>query len=206
MLHAQWRNRRTIMRIVGIVLLAGLLPNGLHSQSAFADTQTYSLWGSPSNSVDPDTKPVEVGVKLRSDVDGEISAVRFYRAVPISSGYKVHIWSETGDLLGKGALIEGQAPTPGWQTVQLYSPIPIKAGQSFIASYYASQGKYTVTENFFNNATIKNGPLYTLPDDEKSGNGVYTYDVGIEGGFPNQTYRSSNYWVDVVFKPTTLTE
>ncbi|MCX7597067.1 MAG: DUF4082 domain-containing protein, partial [Fischerella sp.] len=69
MQHTQWRNRRTITCIVGIALLAGLLPHALHSQSAFADTQVYSLWGSPGNSVDPDTQPVEVGVKLRSDVD-----------------------------------------------------------------------------------------------------------------------------------------
>ena len=40
--------------------------------------------------------------------------------------------------------------------------------------------------------------LRALQDGESGGNGVYLYGVG--GGFPDQTFQSTNYWVDVVFR------
>jgi hypothetical protein len=39
-----------------------------------------------------------------------------------------------------------------------------------------------------------------LQDGVSGGNGVYRYGTG--GGFPNNTFQSSNYWVDVVFDTT----
>jgi len=146
-----------------------------------------------------DTQPIELGVKFRIDVDGEVSAIRFYRDVPIDSGYAARLWSATGELLGGGVAVEGQGPTPGWQTIQLYPSVLIKAGQTYIASYYASQGQYTVSEDFFTQNIIQNGPLHLLYDGEDGGNGVYVYGAG--GGFPTESYHASNYWVDVVFKP-----
>lgn len=160
------------------------------------DTSTYSaLTGTVETS---DTQPIELGVKFRTDVSGQVSAVRFYRDVPIDSGYTVHLWTVTGELRGTGVAVEGQGPTPGWQTIQLYQAVPIVAGQTYIASYYASQGRYTVSNNFFTQTTIQNGPLHLLSDGEEGGNGVYAYGEG----FPTETYQASNYWVDVIFKPT----
>ena len=40
-------------------------------------------------------------------------------------------------------------------------------------------------------------PLHTLADGVSGGNGVYTY--GSASAFPNLTFDSANYWVDVVF-------
>ncbi|HEY5137783.1 MAG TPA: DUF4082 domain-containing protein [Methylococcales bacterium] len=204
MQYFKGQNNRTIMRIAGIVLLAGLLPIGLQIQPASAETQTptYSLWSNLSP-ISADTNPIELGFKFRTDVDGQISVIRFYRAVPIDSGYTVHLWSVTGELLGSGVAIEGQGPTPGWQKISLYPPVSIKAGQTYIASYYTSKGLYTIIENFFNDpkASLDNGPLHALRDGEDGSNGIYTYALG--GGFPTESWHSSNYWIDVEFKPTT---
>lgn len=38
--------------------------------------------------------------------------------------------------------------------------------------------------------------MYFLRDGESGGNGVYVYGAG---GFPTDTFQSTNYWVDVVF-------
>ncbi len=205
MRYAKWLSHRTTMSVVGIFLLALLPTDPIPLASAdtpAVNTQSYSLWGTVGKVEESDTQPVELGVKFRSDVDGKVSAVRFYRAVPIASGYSVHVWSATGELLGKGVAIEGQQPTPGWQTIQVYPPVPITAGRTYIASYYASEGQYSVAENFFTNTTTTNGPLRALSDGVDGGNGVYVYGEG--GGFPNQTHHASNYWVDIIFAPTTL--
>jgi Domain of unknown function (DUF4082) len=186
------------------------------------ETQANSLLSSYPNSIlaailiDTDTQPVELGIKFSSNVPGKISAIRFYRTIPIDSGYLIHLWDEQGNLLGNGAAFEGQQPTPGWQTVQLYPPVTIEAGKTYIASYYANGGRYPVSQNFFqskddtnravdeSSVSISDGPLYALCDRElangeyKCRNGVYKYGLS---GFPTQTYKSSNYWVDVIFKP-----
>lgn len=209
--------------IIGAVLLAGFLPTCLGIKPASAQTQVYSLWSNSTNStflpaipIDPDIQPVELGVKFGSNVPGKITAIRFYRTVPIDSGYLVHLWDEQGNLLNNGISIEGQQPTPGWQTIQLYPPVRIEAGRTYTASYYANVGQYPVNENFFqpkddtdfavedNNFSVSNNPLYALcnrsliNDEYKCSNGVYKYGLS---GFPTESYKSSNYWVDVIFQP-----
>jgi Domain of unknown function (DUF4082) len=220
MQYIKWHNQLTTLNIVGAVLTGCL--SIVHMQQALADTQAYSLWPSLSNSilpaisVDPDTQPVELGIKFGSNVPGKITAIRFYRTVPIDSGYLIHLWDEQGSLLGNGMSVEGQQPTPGWQTIQLYPPVSIEAGRTYIASYYANGGQYPVNESFFQpkdgniaaidgtSEIVSNGPLYALCDRQVVNdeyicrNGLYKYGLS---GFPTETYKSSNYWVDVIFQP-----
>jgi hypothetical protein len=40
-------------------------------------------------------------------------------------------------------------------------------------------------------------PLHALADGVSGGDGVYAY--GVAPTFPTNTYKSFNYWVDVVF-------
>ena len=48
---------------------------------------------------------------------------------------------------------------------------------------------------------MTSGPLHALDNDSVApGNGLYRY--GGASLFPNATYRSENYWVDVLFTPT----
>lgn len=205
MKHSQPFPHRAFIVTVSTVMLGAWLTVGPSLGSASAATPAaarYSLWGTVGRVEEADVNPVELGVKFRADVEGHVTAVRFYRAVAIDSGYKVRIWSASGDLLGAGLAVEGQGPTPGWQQVAIYPPVPITAGQTYIASYYASKGQYSVSENYFTNSTVTNGPIRALSDGEDGGNGVFLYGEG--GGFPNQTYNASNYWVDVVFTPTPL--
>ncbi|PSM48159.1 hypothetical protein C7Y66_15955 [Chroococcidiopsis sp. CCALA 051] len=192
--------KRLLLSSVSVItaLLAIAAPRSL------AEPSSYSIWSdsTPLNAVvDKDTKPVELGLKFRSDVDGEVSAIRFYRAVANESGYFVHLWSSTGELLGTGMAFEGQQPAPGWQTVQFYPPIPVKAKQIYIASYYVNSGRYVASEKFFENAGVDNGFLHALRNGEAGSNSTYIYGYG--GGFPTQSYNSTNYWIDVVFKPKT---
>jgi len=49
----------------------------------------------------------------------------------------------------------------------------------------------------FLNAGVDTPPLHALKTGVSGGNGVYGY--GASGTFPTLTYRSLNYWVDVVF-------
>lgn len=143
----------------------------------------------PANPVDSDQSPVELGVKFQSTADGYIKAIRFYRGAP-NGMYTVHLWSGDGQLLAISGASEGQGPTPGWQEVSLYPAVHIQANQTYVASYYTSNGSYAGDNYGLTNA-VTTGNLKAL------GSGVYHYGTG--GVFPTDTYQDSNYWVDVLF-------
>ena len=48
----------------------------------------------------PDTAAVELGVKFRSDVDGYVTGVRFYKGTGNTGTHVGHLWSATGTNLG----------------------------------------------------------------------------------------------------------
>src|SRR6185295_7374604 len=55
---------------------------------------------------------------------------------------------------------------------------------------------YAVNSQYFN-AGVNNPPLRALANGVDGGNAVYRY--GPTGSFPDQSFQSENYWVDVVF-------
>ncbi len=87
----------------------------------------------------------------------------------------------------------------GWQQVNFASPVAITANTTYVASYLAPVGRYSVNGNYFT-ARVTNGQLYALSSAESGGNGVYLYGAG---GFPTNTFQASNYWVDVIFTTST---
>jgi hypothetical protein len=137
----------------------------------------------------PDTSPVELGLRFTSGKAGTVTAVRFLKAREDSSQHRVNVWSGDGRKLAT-AIPKGETQS-GWQEVPLPSPVQVRRGESYVVSYHTS--RYRASQGYFNrNRTVKAGPLST------SGPGVYRYG---DGGFPTDTSGSSNYWVDVVFKP-----
>jgi hypothetical protein len=157
-----------------------------------------SIWPSsavPKVATDADPGSVEVGVKLRSDVAGSITAIRFYKASANTGTHTGSLWAADGTKLA-GGTFTGETAS-GWQQLTFASPVPIPANTTLVASYHAPNGNYAADEAFFGTAGVDSGPLHALRDGAAGGNGVYAY--GAFTSFPTSTYRSTNYWVDVVF-------
>ena len=156
----------------------------------FAPTSTP---GSQEN----DGAAVEVGMKFRANVNGQVMGLRYYKGTTFTTGTRIgHLWSSTGNLIASATFINETAS--GWQQVLFTTPVNITAGTTYIAAYHSSGGHYTVTNPFFTSAAT-NGPLRGLVYGEDGPNGVYKYSP--TPVFPNDNYGSSNYWVDVVFVP-----
>ena len=68
-------------------------------------------------------------------------------------------------------------------------------GQEYVVSYFAPQGHYPYSTGYFAVAKTS-GPLTA----EASVNGLYRYSS--DGGFPQQSFGATNYFVDVTFTPT----
>ena len=69
------------------------------------------------------------------------------------------------------------------------------AGTTYVASYFAPKGHYSVNSAGLSSA-VDNGALHTIPN-ATSGNGVYAYSAA--STFPNNSYNATNYWVDVMY-------
>jgi hypothetical protein len=141
---------------------------------------------------------VEVGVKFQADVAGLITGIRFYKGALNTGSHVASLWDSSGVLLASATFTSETAT--GWQQVLFASPVSIQANTTYTASYHASKGEYADTQGFFGSA-VNSPPLHALASASSGGNGVYVYSVST--AFPTSTYLATNYWVDVVFVPTT---
>ena len=135
---------------------------------------------------------VKLGVKFKSDANGYITGIRFYKSAANTGTHVGQLWSSTGQLLAT-ATFTNESST-GWQTVTFATPVAITAGTTYVASYLAPNGHFSVNRKAFTK-TFTSGHL-SVP----TNGGVYIY--GSAAAFPTQTNQSSNYWVDVVMTTT----
>jgi hypothetical protein len=159
---------------------------------------TYSVWPStatPGTPADSDASAVELGMKFRTDVAGQATGVRFYKGSGNSGTHLGHLWSSSGTLLGT-VTFSGESAT-GWQAATFATPVTLTPNTTYVVSYYAPVGHYAGDSGYFG-AGVDNGPLHALQDGADGANGLYRYGAG--GGFPTDSWQSSNYWVDVVFQ------
>lgn len=144
-----------------------------------------------------ETRSVNLGVRFRADLNGFITGVRFYKGQGNTGTHTGRLWTSSGTLLAS-ARFSGETTT-GWQQVNFATPVAITANTVYVASYLAPRGRYPEDKGFFAAKGVDNGPIHLLQDGVSGGNGLYTY--GTSAVFPSSTRDSSNFWVDVVFRP-----
>ena len=143
-----------------------------------------------------DANGIEVGVKFRTDNDGVITGLRFYKASTNTGTHVGHLWTSSGTLLGT-VTFTGESGS-GWQQVQFATPVAVTANTVYVASYFAPNGHYSADVGYFTGAGYDDPPLYALANGVSGPNGVYSY-TATPGVFPTSTFVSTNYWVDILF-------
>jgi hypothetical protein len=133
-----------------------------------------------------DPNPVELGVRFVSAFDGVVAGLRFYKGVENVGIHTASLWDPTGALLAT-ATFSGETGS-GWQQVAFISPIAIRAGVTYVASYHAD-GLYSADPGYFANPAT-NGDLTAIES-------VYAY--GASSVLPTNSFNANNYWVDVVY-------
>jgi len=166
--------------------------------TATSQVQSYTIWTDdavPQQDAVSDGQPIEVGVKFRSDVNGYITGLRFYKGAKNTGTHVGNLWNRSGTLLASATFANETAS--GWQEILFPTPVPITANTTYVASYYSPSGYFAFDEGYFTSAGVDNAPLHALAEGVDGSNAVYKYG----SGFPTLSYDSSNYWVDVVFQP-----
>lgn len=159
-----------------------------------------SIWNSGAVPTTPDIgadSSVELGVRFKSDASGMITGIRFYKSTANTGTHTGSLWSNSGALLGTATFTSESAS--GWQIVTFAAPVAITANTVYVASYHTTVGHYAADQAYFKNSGVDNPPLHALQDGVSGSNGVYSYGTG--STFPTSSFNSTNYWVDVAFKP-----
>jgi hypothetical protein len=136
---------------------------------------------------------IELGVKFRSSVSGNVDAIRFYKTPGNTGAHTAQLYTGSGTLLASQVFLT--ETDSGWQTLFLAAPIPINANTTYVACYFSSLGNYISTANGLKTA-VTNGVLTALADSTDGLNGVYKYTN--TPSIPDSSNKSNNYWVDVI--------
>jgi hypothetical protein len=180
----------------------GFPTNSFHATNYWVDvvltTTTATLFPATSAPVTAnaaDAGAVELGVKFRSDQNGLVKAIRFYKGSQNTGTHIGHLWDGNGNALATVTFSNESAS--GWQEATLSSPVAITAAQTYVVSYYAPNGHYAADNHYFDNSYYV-APLFAYASGGISGgNGVYRYGPS---AFPTDTFNATNYWVDVLFE------
>ncbi|WP_246036267.1 DUF4082 domain-containing protein [Sinomonas susongensis] len=153
-----------------------------------------------------DPSSVELGSQFYSDVNGNVTGVRFYKASTNTGTHVGNLWTTSGTLLASGTFTGETAS--GWQTLTFSKPVAITSGTRYIVSYFAPNGHYSEDPGYFYNNpspqpagsdSVDSPPLHFTRSVPGAANGFYAYNS--TSVFPNQIYNAENYWVDPVFSP-----
>jgi hypothetical protein len=142
----------------------------------------------------------ELGVQFESNVAGEVTGVLFYKQRGTTGSNVGHLWSSSGTLLASATF--SSETSSGWQQVSFSSPVSIAANTYYTVSYSTGSPLFYYDSGYFSHAGVTSGnltaPSYTDINGTILDNGVYNYG----GDFPIASQYSANFWVDLVFSPS----
>lgn len=184
--------------VSGATALSGLIMSPVSWSFTTTSTTTcpctlFDSSARPAVADSGDAQGVSLGTKFSPTTDGFVTGLRFYKGLGNNGTHVGSLWSSSGTRLAQ-VTFTGESAS-GWQQATFSQPVQLTVGQTYVVSYYAPQGHYSVSSQFF--ATAWDNVVMTAP---AGANGVFVYG---SDSFPNGSYSSSNYWVDPVFVPGT---
>jgi hypothetical protein len=177
----------------GAALLLTVIAVALGSAAAQTSLNVLGA-GTPVRVDSGDPSAIVLGVRIFSDVPGKVLGCSFYKAPANTGVHVVSLWDSAGKLLASQAATGETAS--GKQSVVFATPVAVAANQVFICGYFAPNGHYSHDLNVF--TVQKDVPPLHVP----ASGGVYMFGTQMTA-WPIHAWEASNYWVDVLFAPST---
>lgn len=143
-----------------------------------------------------DADSVELGLRFSPTTAGFVSGVRFYKGTGNTGTHIGSLWDSSGQKLAT-VTFPGESAT-GWQQASFSSAVPVSKDDTYVISYTAPNGHYSVGVDAFAARGIDAPPLSVDGGFGATPAGVYAG----AGQFPINAYRNSNYYVDPIFTTT----
>ncbi|MDP1293470.1 DUF4082 domain-containing protein, partial [Klebsiella variicola] len=83
-----------------------------------------------------------------------------------------------------------------WQNVNFSTSVAVTAGNTYVVSYSAPKGHYAVSSYDWAYAGLTSAPMAVAGGFGALPAGVYDTTIG---AFPDDSYKSGQYWVDAIF-------
>lgn len=191
-LRAKFNGKPLVFIFVFMLIGAGSL------RWASAATTTYGFWDNgdvPKTLSVSNKHSVELGMKFRSSVAGYVTGVRFYKSAQNTGRHTGSLWNSRGHLLATVTFRNESAS--GWQTASFDHPVSIAAKSTYVVSYHAPHGHYSLNTNFLKRYNYTHKKLEALQNRRNNPNSVYKNSA--QTSFPTTGGDGAIYWVDVVF-------
>jgi hypothetical protein len=170
---------------------AVLLTSGQLSANTPVPIGMYTGKEVPQTAAENDNAAVELGIRFAVSQPGAVVGVRFYKSAQNSGVHTGSLWDSAGHRIATGTF--SKESRSGWQTLRFSSPVTLKTGVTYVASYHTNTGYYAQqSRQFSNGKTIGNATI-------RGTRGLYTY--GKNTAFPRQTWQDVAYFVDALFVP-----
>lgn len=177
-------------------VMANAAPAPVASSTKSADTSnkikraSVGIWADsvvpavPSRKV---KKSVKLGLDFSSETPGRLYGIQYYAAGANRAATTGHVWNARGKRVATVRF--RKSSTDGWKTAWLSSPVKIRAGKTYTASYRAPKGRYAIEQRALgrkkdvvaNGLTARRGTFVRGP------------------GRPTKTRHGSHYFIDVAF-------
>lgn len=159
--------------------------------------------------------PLTVGITLIFNAAGTVSGSRFYVPATVGAGtYTATFWQVTSDDssgTGTGTLLafaQFASLTPGtWASVAFTSGVAVDTTHAYVIALRSTEGRYAATGGLFTSALV-NGSITGIQDGTtqrgftKLVNGRFTGGIA---SYPESTFQSNGYFIDVLFDPSSPT-
>lgn len=127
-------------------------------------------------------------------INGTVDAIRFYKHAGNTGTHVGNLWTGSGTLLSS-VTFTGETSS-GWQQASLSTPVLIQAGQTYVVSYHAPNGHYSVYDCFPGSSCLNSGRRFPFePRSYDSG----WLSTGSSGTFPTTAGGYKYYMVDIAF-------
>ncbi len=156
---------------------------------------TYSLFtGQNPAFTNRDNTTYTLGMFFKSSIAGWITHIRIY--VHEADNQIVLLYSATGTELSR-VTIPGTVTADTWYDAQLPAPVVITTDTVYMAAFFTQHGTYGATSHLFDQPVIV-PPLRGLAAWEAPGVGNGMYNTWTSPAFPDSTFASTWYGIDVV--------
>ena len=148
-----WRRPRTlVVAVVALVAVALVVVWVRQSGPTVASPapEPVGLWTSsdlPADVAEDDTRDVTLGTVFTVEAPGTVTGIQFFRVEGNRGPHDVTLATAGGRVLAEATI--GRTLQPGWTTVDLDAPVPVDPSTSYVASYRAPAGRYSVEPNAF---------------------------------------------------------
>lgn len=149
------------------------------------------------NAIEPGF-PGTYGDRWRTDTNGYVTALRFYKGTNVGGGLHVMLlYNAAGTELARITSSDTDVVCPAWVTKTLTSAIAITSTTSYVATtWWAGENANSCQTSSLHATSINNPPLFAPIGSVGAYQGLYTF--GAAPSFPTSHWADAGYFNDFV--------